>query len=124
MHHKPKQAMAVREGHYALDGIITIDDIHLGGERSGGTVGRGRNNNASFIAAISLTKDDRPPGERMTPVPGFALKAVSVSAKDHLTPSSAVFADALCFGALTDAGCTHHPPVMDGRKPKDVTEFR
>jgi transposase-like protein len=125
MHHKLMQAMTVREELYRLDGKVQVDDAYLGGERTGGKVGRGSENKVAFVAAVSLSEDDRPLRVRLTPVPGFTLKAISAWAKDHLAPASAVFSDGLsCFGAVTEAGCSHHPTVMAGRKPKEVPEFR
>jgi hypothetical protein len=62
---------------------------------------------------------------RLTPVPGFTLKAIADWAKLHLAPSSVVYSDGLaCFAAVIEAGCEHHPTVMAGRKPRDVPEFR
>jgi hypothetical protein len=125
IHHKLMQVMAERDERYVLEGTVQVDDAYLGGERSGGKVGRGSENKVPFVAAISLGDDGRPLRVRMTPVPGFTLKAISAWAKEHLAPESAVFSDGLaCFGAVTDAGCSHHPTVMAGRKPKDVPEFK
>ncbi len=62
---------------------------------------------------------------RLTPVPGFTLKAVAAWAKEHLASGSTVFSDGLaCFAAVTEAGCTHHPTVMAGCKPREVPEFK
>ena len=125
IHHKLMQVMAEREERYVLEGKVQIDDAYLGGERSGGKVGRGSENKVPFVAAISLSDDGRPLRIKLTPVSGFTLKAISVWAKDHLDPASVVFSDGLaCFGAVTEAGCSHQPTVMDGRKPKDVPEFK
>ena len=125
IHHKLMQVMAEREERYVLEGKVQVDDAYLGGERSGGKVGRGSENKVPFVAAVSLSEDDRPLRVRLTPVPGFTLKAIAAWAKDNLAPESAVFSDGLaCFGAVTAAGCSHHPTVMAGRKPKDVPEFQ
>lgn len=125
IHHKLMQAMTSREDRYVLEGKVQVDDAYLGGERTGGKVGRGSENKVSFIAAVSLNEEDRPLRVRLAPVPGFTLKAVSAWAKDHLAPASVVFSDGLaCFGAVTEAGCTHHATVIAGRKPKQVPEFR
>lgn len=125
IHHKLMQAMADREDRYLLEGKVQVDDAYLGGERAGGKVGRGSENKVAFIAAVSLTGDDRPLRVRLTPVPGFTLKAVAAWASGHLAPGSAVFSDGLaCFGAVAEAGCSHHPTVMAGRKPKEVPEFK
>jgi hypothetical protein len=125
MHHKLMQAMATREERYVLEGKVQVDDAYLGGERTGGKVGRGSENKVPFVAAISLTADQRPLRVRLTPVPGFTLKAIMDWATQHLAPSSVVYSDGLaCFAAVTDAGCAHYPTVMAGRKPKEVPEFR
>lgn len=122
------QAMATREERYVLEGKVQVDDAYLGGERTGGKAGRGSENKVPFVAAVSLTEDDRPLRVRLTPVPGFTLKAISAWASNHLAPGSQVFSDGLaCFGVVTDAtaaGCRHYPTVMAGRKSKDVPEFR
>ena len=123
--HKLMQVMADRDERYVLDGKVQVDDAYLGGERSGGKVGRGSENKVPFVAAVALSEDGRPLRIRLTPVPGFTLKAISAWAKDYLAPESAVFSDGLaCFAAVTEAGCSHHPTVMAGRKPKDVPEFQ
>lgn len=125
IHHKLMQAMGDRESRYVLTGNIQVDDAYLGGERSGGKVGRGSENKVPFIAAISLTEAGRPLRVRLTQVPGFTLKAVAIWAKTNLASNSAVFSDGLaCFGAVTEAGCRHYPTVMAGRKPKDVPKFK
>lgn len=125
IHHKLMQVMGDRESRYVLAGNVQVDDAYLGGELSGGKVGRGSENKVPFIAAISLTEDGRPLRVRLTQIPGFTLKAVATWAKTNLAPNSAVFSDGLaCFGAVTEAGCCHYPTVMAGRKPKDVPRFK
>lgn len=123
--HKLMQSMADREAHYSLEGKVQIDDAYLGGERTGGKVGRGSENKVAFVAAVSLTNEGRPLRVRLSPVPGFTLKAVADWAKENLTSGCTVFSDGLaCFSAVTEAGCTHHPTVMTGRKPRDVPQFK
>lgn len=125
IHHKLMQVMADREERYVLAGKVQVDDAYLGGERTGGKVGRGSENKVPLVAAVSLTEADHPLRVRLTPVAGFTNEAVSAWAKEHIAPGSAVFSDGLaCFGAVTEAGCTHHATVMAGRKPKDVPEFK
>ena len=125
IHHKLMRVMADRAERYLLEGKVQVDDAYLGGERTGGKVGRGSENKVAFVAAVSLNEEDRPLRVRLTPVPGFTLKAVAAWAKEHLAPGSAVFSDGLaCFGAVTEAGCSHQPTVIAGRKPKEVPEFK
>ena len=70
MQHKLMQAMADREDRYLLEGKVQVDDAYLGGERTGGKVGRGSENKISFVAAVSLTEDDRPIRVRCKAYPG------------------------------------------------------
>jgi hypothetical protein len=125
IHHKLMQAMAEREARDVLDGQVQVDDAYLGGERSGGKAGRGSENKVPFVAAVSLSDDGHPLRAKLTPVPGFSLKAIEQWARTHLAPGSTVFSDGLaCFGAVTTAGCMHQPTVVGGRKPKDLPEFQ
>jgi len=125
LHHKLMHAMAQREEQYVLEGKVQIDDAYLGGERTGGKAGRGSENKVPFIAAVSLTDQDHPLYVKLTQLPGFTLTAIAAWAKACLAPGSAVHSDGLaCFSAVTEAGCSHHPTVMAGRKPRDVPEFR
>ncbi len=125
IHHKLMQAMAAREERYVLDGQVQVDDAYLGGERSGGKVGRGSENKVPFVAAVSLTDDGHPLRTKLTPVPGFTLKSIAEWAKNQLAPGSTVLSDGLaCFSAVTEAGCAHQPTIVAGRKPKDLPEFQ
>jgi transposase-like protein len=125
IHHKLMQAMAEREERYLLEGQVQVDDAYLGGERSGGKPGRGSENKVAFVAAVSLSDERHPLRAKLSPVAGFSLKAIGAWAKTHLAAGSVVFSDGLaCFGAVTEAGCTHQPTVVAGRKPKDLPEFR
>lgn len=125
IHHKLMQVMLVREARYVLDGQVQVDDAYLGGERSGGKVGRGSENKVPFVAAVSLSDDGHPLRTKLTPVPGFTLKSIAEWAKDQLAPGSTVLSDGLaCFGAVIAADCTHQPTVVAGRKPKDIPEFQ
>lgn len=125
IYHKLMRAMAEREERYVLEGPVPIDDAYLGGERSGGKVGRGSENKVPFVAAVSLNEEGHPLRIKLTPVQGFSLKAIAQWAQSCMAPGSTVFSDGLaCFAAVTEAGCTHHPTVVAGRKPKDMPEFQ
>lgn len=124
IHHKLMQAMAEREASYMLCGHVQVDDAYLGGELSGGTVGRGSENKVPFVAAVSLDNEGHPLRVKLTPVPGFTRKAIADWAKTHLRPDCAVLSDGLaCFAAVTEAGCQHQALLIGGRKPKDVPDF-
>jgi len=124
VHHKLMQAMVQREDRYVLEGQVQVDDAYLGGERSGGKAGRGSENKVPFVAAVSLSDEGHPLRAKLTPIPGFTLKAIEQWASEHLAPGTTVFSDGLaCFGAVTKAGCAHLPTVVGQRKPKDLPEF-
>jgi len=122
--HKLMEAMAERETHYTLCGQVQVDDAYLGGELSGGTVGRGSENKVPFVAAVSLDDEGHPLRVKLTPVSGFTSKAIAEWAKSNLSPGCAVLSDGLaCFGAVIEAGCQHRAIIVGGRKPKDVPDF-
>ena len=124
LHHKLMAAMAAREARYRLSGDIQVDDAYLGGELPGGKAGRGSENKAAFVAAISL-EQGRPRYAKLTPVATFSLKEIGQWAGAHLAGGSTVFSDGLaCFGAVTEAGCTHQPTVVGGRKPRELPQFK
>ena len=125
VHHKLMQAMVQREARYTLQGRVQVDDAYLGGERSGGKVGRGSENKVPFVAAVSLSEEGHPLRVKLTPVSGFTLKAITQWAGKNLAPGSTVVSDGLaCFGAVILAGCAHQSTVVAGRKPKEVPELQ
>lgn len=119
------QAMAEREDHYLLSGHVQIDDAYLGGERSGGKAGRGSENKAPFVAAVSVDSEGHPGRVKLTPVPGFTTEAMATWSKSHLNADCTVLSDGLaCFGGVSAACCRHIPLIVGGRKPKKLPEFR
>ena len=70
--HKIMEAMRLREDARELDGRVEIDDAYLGGERSGGKVGRGSENKIPIIAAVQTTPDGQP--VRRLPAPATAYR--------------------------------------------------
>jgi len=124
IHHKLMQAMVEREDGYVLCGTVQVDDAYLGGELNDGTAGRGSENKVPFVAAVSLDGDGRPLRAKFSQLPGFTRKAIAAWASATLSPGSTVLSDGLaCFAGVTDAGCTHQPTVVGGRKPKELPMF-
>jgi hypothetical protein len=93
MHHKIMQAMVERERKYTLSGYIQIDDVYLGGERSGGKVGRGSESKVPFIAAVSVTPEGKPIHLKLSPISGFTRKAIAHWAHYTLDPNSWALSD-------------------------------
>ncbi|WP_018936636.1 IS1595 family transposase [Thioalkalivibrio sp. ALJ24] len=125
LHHKLMKAMAEREAHYTLDGIVQVDDAYLGGERTGGKVGRGSENKVAFVAAVSLDDAGHPRRAKLTPVKTSSAEVMGQWARTWLAPGSTVRSDGLgCFRAVTQADCRHEPTVGGGRKSRDLPEFQ
>jgi hypothetical protein len=125
LHHKINTAMAHQEAAHRLDGFVQLDDAYLGGERSGGKVGRGSENKVPFVAAVSLNAAGQPMRLKLDLVKGFTCESISTWAKASLLPATVVTSDGLaCFAAVTDAGCVHTPRVVGALKPRHLPEFK
>jgi ribosomal protein L37AE/L43A len=106
--HKLKQVMLEREAVKQLAGRIEIDDVYVGGERTGGKRGRGAPGKTPFIAAVQTTPDGKPVRLMLRRVASFCRHSISTFAKSSLAPDCAVVSDGLqCFGSVTKAGCSH-----------------
>ena len=124
LHHKINRAMAASDSGHRLEGAVQVDDAYLGGERTGGKVGRGSENKVPFVAAVSLDDRGRPRFLKLSMVSGFTADAIGKWAKASLSPGCAVISDGLgCFAAVTAAGCIHYPVVVGARKPRDLPQF-
>ena len=124
IHHKLMQAMVKREAGYVHGGQSQVDDAYLGGELIGGKAERGSENKVPFVAAVSLDPAGHPLRTKLTPLPGFTLKAIASWASSHLSRGNQVVSDGLaCFAGVSEAGCEHRPIVVGRRKPKDLPEF-
>jgi len=125
LHHKINGAMAQQDSGEQLSGFIQLDDAYLGGERTGGKVGRGSENKVPFVAAVSLDDRGQPVHLKLNMVSGFTWTAISHWAQTHLAPQTLVLSDGLpCFAAVADAGCVHLPRVVGTLKPRDLPEFK
>jgi hypothetical protein len=117
--------MAQQDDTERLGGLVQLDDAYLGGERTGGKVGRGSENKVPFLAAVSLNDQGHPLRLKLNLVAGFTNEAISAWAKTCLLPQCTVLSDGLgCFAAVTDAGCVHTPRVVGALKPRDLPEFK
>ena len=114
--HKLMEVMRVREEGRQLDGRVEIDDAYLGGERTGGKVGRGSENKVPFIAAVQTTPDGKPQFMCLRQQP-FTNEEVAVFAASSIAPSATVVSDGLwCFGAVQIVGAAHERVVTGGGK--------
>jgi len=123
--HKIMEAMRLREDARELDGRVEIDDAYLGGERSGGKVGRGSENKIPIIAAVQTTADGQPIVACLRQQPHTA-EEVAVFAAQHLATSATVVSDGLwCFRATQIVGAEHERVVTGGgRQSVKLPQFR
>ena len=124
LHHKINRAMAQQDSTHRLSGAVQLDDAYLGGELTGGKVGRGSENKVPFVAAVSVDNQGHPLFIKLNLISGFTSKAIGQWAQSNLMPGTLVTSDGLgCFAAVADAGCIHMPRVVGALKPRDLPEF-
>lgn len=124
--HKIMQVMCEREDSTILSGRVEIDDSYLGGEKSGGKVGRGSENKVPFVAAVETNGQGHPIRAIFSTVKAFTLEDVAAWARTSLSASAHVVSDGLaCFRAVVVTGCSHEPVVVGkGRKSTDIECFK
>jgi ribosomal protein L37AE/L43A len=125
MKHKLMEVMRVREDSRQLDGRVEIDDAYLGGERSGGKIGRGSENKVPFIAAVQTSADGQPEFACFAQQ-RFTLEEVALFAAKSLAPSATVVSDGLwCFQGVAIVGAEHQRIVTGGgRACVELPQFK
>jgi ribosomal protein L37AE/L43A len=123
--HKIMESMRVREQHRELDGRVEIDDAYLGGERTGGKVGRGSENKVPFVAAVQTSAAGHPLKACLR-AQRHTEEEVALFAAQHLAPTACVVSDGLwCFRATTIVGAEHERIVTGGGKSSaKVPQFK
>ena len=112
--HKLTEVMCQREANRVLEGRVEMDDAYLGGQRSGGKVGRGSENKVSLVAAVQTTADGKPVAMCLKMQP-FTKVAMADFAKRHLGAKSCIVSDGLkCFAAVQSVGIEHERVVTGG----------
>ncbi len=93
---------------------MEIDDAYLGGERTGGKVGRGSENKVPFVAAVQTTPDGQPQFVCLRQQP-FTNEEVAIFAARSIAPTATVVSEGLwCFGAVQIMGAEHERVVTGG----------
>ncbi len=91
---------------------------YWGGERTGGTRGRGAAGQTPFVAAVQVTAAGKPARMRLSSVAsvaGFRKKTLAAWAGRHLQPGTEVHPDGpACLRGVANAGCEHVPTVTGG----------
>lgn len=122
--HKLMEVMRQREEDRQLTGRVEIDDAYLGGERSGGKVGRGSENKVSFVAAVQTTDDGQAEFACLRLMP-FTTQAVAAFAAHSLIRPLTVVSDGLpCFLAAEKAGVHKRIVTGGGKAATKLPQFK
>lgn len=126
MRHKLMQAKVEQEESRRIGGRVELDDAYLGGERTGGTVGRGSENKVPFVAAVQTDAQRRPERILLTKVSSFSGADIATWARQHLEPSAHVITDGLRgFAGIKAAGYVREAIVSGatGKRAAQVPAF-
>lgn len=113
--HKLMQVMFGQERERKLERLVQIDDVFVGGERSGGGVGRAAPNKVRVVAAVQATAKGKALLTRLDVVPNWQKTTIANWAQMALAPRTHVVSDGLAtFAAVKDVGFTHEPVIVNG----------
>lgn len=114
---KLMEVMSEAEETRELSGRVEIDDAYLGGERTGGKVGRGAEGKVPFIAAVQTTEEGHPLYVRLDPVASFSKPKLQAWGDRFLTAETVAISDGLnCFTALASVIARHESVVVGSGK--------
>ena len=115
------QAMTEREERRVLSGRIEVDDAYLGGERTGGKVGRGSENKIPFIAAVQTDDEGHPVFLNFHRIETFSQDEISRWAQVTVGDGSKLVSDGLnCFPGVVRPGVTHERHIVGSSGKKSV----
>jgi transposase-like protein len=125
MKHKIMEAMRQAEEGRQLSGRVEIDDAYLGGERSGGTPGRGSENKVPFVLAVQTIGTSAKPHQVCVAQLPFRREAIAEFCAKHLVRPLTVFSDGLdCFAAAADSGIHQRIVTGGGKASSKHPEFQ
>jgi transposase-like protein len=117
--HKLLEAMAERESHRLLTGVVLADDAYLGGVRAG-KPGRGSENKVAFMAAVELNEQGHPQHVRFDPIAD--LKGSTLAKWAHTALH--LVTDGLASFAAAGANVAQHGAIIvSPRQSSDLAVF-
>lgn len=112
--HKLMEVMFLGEETRRLSGRVEADDAYLGGQRHGGTPGRGSENKIAFVAAVQTTESGQPVFLCLSRRP-FTKESIQAFADKSLAAPATLVTDGLgCFTAVQGSAILHEPHVTGG----------
>lgn len=125
MKHKIMEAMRLAEEDRQLSGRVEIDDAYLGGQRTGGTPGRGSENKIPFVLAVQTIGINAKPDVVCVAQLPFRREAIAEFCAKHLVRPLTVVSDGLdCFAAAADAGIHQRIVTGGGKASAKHPEFQ
>jgi transposase-like protein len=110
---KLMQVMFGQERERKLEALVQIDDVFVGGERTGGGVGRVAPNKVRVVAAVQTSVTGKAVLTRLDVVPNWQKTTIARWAVKALAVGTHVVSDGLAtFAAVKDVGFTHEPIVV------------
>lgn len=122
--HKLMEVMRLREEDRQLTGRVEVDDAYLGGERSGGKVGRGSENKVPFIAAVQTTEDGQAVLACLRPMPFTTQAMTDFAARSLVRPLTVVSDGLACFLASENAGVHERIVTGGGKAASKLPQFK
>lgn len=122
--HKLMEVMRLREDGRQLTGRVEIDDAYLGGERSGGKVGRGSENKVSFVAAVQTTDTGNAVLTCLSLQPFTSEAMLAFAARSLQRPLTVVSDGLACFIATEKAGVHDRVVTGGGKAAVKLPQFR
>lgn len=110
--HKIRKAMADRDAHYKLAGLVEMDDSYFGAPKSGKR-GRGAAGKAKVVVAVENTEDN-PGFAKMCQVKKVSKNEIDKKMKTHIQQGCIVRTDGWRAYGIFDSEQTKHEPVVVG----------
>ena len=122
--HKLMEVMRLREDGRRLTGRVEIDDAYLGGERTGGKVGRGSENKVPFVAAVQTTQDGQPELVCLSQQKFTSEAMLAFAARSLVRPLTTISDGLGCFLVCEQAGVHERVVTGGGKAAVKLPQFR
>jgi transposase-like protein len=121
MAHKIRKAMADRDAHYTLAGLIEMDDAYLGQRQVPGKRGRGAEKKVKIIVSVKVNQWERPVYAQMTVIPSLDKDNISKMAEEKIAQDSTVKIDSWPSYHVLEDHTLHHEKVVL-KNPADASK--
>jgi transposase-like protein len=111
MSHKIRSAMAARDAHYQLAGLIELDDAYFGGKKVPGKRGRGSGKKTPVLVGVQLNENNRPQYAQMVAVGNLSEPSISQATQEHIKEGSAIKTDAYSSYKVLSKYGYHHEAI-------------